>query len=146
MADVIKMLEQDHREAEALFAKIKETNGAARAGLVTKLADALKLHMEVEEKIVYPAISKQVTGGTEMVEEAQTEHQGARKVLGDVEKLSPNEPGFDGALGDARGRDLPPRQRRRGRGVPDVPQVGGRHRARPARRAGRCREGCGPPA
>ena len=98
MADVIKMLEQDHREAEALFAKIKETNGAARAGLVTKLADALKLHMEVEEKIVYPAISKQVTGGTEMVEEARTEHQGARKVLGDVEKLSPNEPGFDGAL------------------------------------------------
>ena len=92
MADVIKMLEQDHREAEALFAKIKETNGAARGGLVTKLADALKLHMEVEEKIVYPAISKQVTGGTKMVEEAQTEHQGARKVLGDVEKLSPNEP------------------------------------------------------
>ena len=27
----------------------------------------------------------------------RTEHQGARKVLGDVEKLSPNEPGFDGA-------------------------------------------------
>ena len=31
---------------------------------MTKLADALKLHMEVEEKIVYPAISKQVTVAT----------------------------------------------------------------------------------
>ena len=58
MADVTKMLEQDHREAEDLFAKIKETNGAARAALVTKLAGALKLHMQVEEKIVYPAIAK----------------------------------------------------------------------------------------
>lgn len=98
MADVTKMLEQDHREAEDLFAKIKETNGAARAALVTKLAGALKLHMQVEEKIVYPAIAKQVDGGDDMVDEATTEHEGARKALADVEKLSPNEPGFDGAL------------------------------------------------
>jgi len=98
MADVTKMLEQDHREAEDLFAKIKETNGAARAGLVTKLAGALKLHMQVEEKIVYPAIAKQVDDGDDMVDEAITEHEGARKALADVEKLSPNEPGFDGAL------------------------------------------------
>ena len=33
-----------------------------------------------------------------MVDEATTEHEGARKALADVEKLSPNEPGFDGAL------------------------------------------------
>ena len=98
MADVTKMLEHDHREAEDLFAKIKETNGAARAGLVTKLAGALRLHMQVEETIVYPAIAKQVDGGDDMVEEATTEHEGARKALADVEKLSPNEPGFDGAL------------------------------------------------
>ena len=98
MADVTKMLEQDHREAEDLFAKIKETNGAARAGLVTKLVAALRLHMQVEETIVYPAIAKQVDGGDDMVEEATTEHEGARKALADVEKLSPNEPGFDGAL------------------------------------------------
>ena len=31
MADVTEMLEQDHREAEELFQKIKDTNGAARA-------------------------------------------------------------------------------------------------------------------
>ena len=98
MADVTKMLEQDHREAEDLFAKIKETNGAARANLVTKLAGALRLHMKVEETIVYPAIAKQVDDGDDMVAEAITEHEGARKALADVEKLSPNEPGFDGAL------------------------------------------------
>ena len=99
MPDVTKMLEQDHREAEGLFAKIKESNGASRAALVTKLADALKLHMQVEEKIVYPAIAKQVDGGDDMVDEAVTEHEGARRALAEVEKLSPDEPGFDAALG-----------------------------------------------
>ena len=85
MADVTEMLEQDHREAEELFQKIKDTNGAARAGLVTKLADALKLHMQVEEDIVYPAIARQVDDGEEMVKEARTEHEGARKDLAAVE-------------------------------------------------------------
>ena len=98
MADVVTMLEQDHREVEELFEKIKNTNGAVRAQLVTRLAADLRLHMKVEESIVYPAIAKQVDDGDDMVEEAKTEHEGARKVLGDVEKLSPNEPGFDGAL------------------------------------------------
>ena len=65
---------------------------------MVKLVDALRLHMQVEESIVYPAIAKQVGGGGDMVTEAETEHEGARKVLADVEKLSPNEPGFDGAL------------------------------------------------
>jgi iron-sulfur cluster repair protein YtfE (RIC family) len=98
MADVTELLEQDHREAEDLFEKIRDTNGAARAGLVVKLVDALRLHMQVEEEIVYPAIARQVDGGDDMVKEAKTEHEGARKALADVEKLSPNEPGFDGAL------------------------------------------------
>ena len=99
MADVVTMLEQDHREVEELFEKIKNTNGAdAGPARHTRLAADLRLHMKVEESIVYPAIAKQVDDGNDMVEEAKTEHEGARKVLGDVEKLSPNEPGFDGAL------------------------------------------------
>ena len=53
--------------------------------------------MKVEESIVYPAIAKQVDDG-DVVEEDKTEHKGARKALDDVEKLSPDKPGFDGAL------------------------------------------------
>jgi iron-sulfur cluster repair protein YtfE (RIC family) len=98
MGDVIEMLEADHREAEELFELIKVTAGETRGGHVDKLAAALRLHMQVEEQIVYPAIAKQVDDGADMVKEAKTEHEGARKVLADVEKLSPNEPGFDGAL------------------------------------------------
>ena len=76
---------------------------------MTKRVDALKLHMQVEEDIVYPAIVLQVDDGEEMVKEARTEHEGARKDLAAVEELSPNEPGFDGALDLLEARHLPPR-------------------------------------
>jgi iron-sulfur cluster repair protein YtfE (RIC family) len=99
MSDVTRILERDHRKVERLFEQIKRQQGSIRANLVDQLAADLRLHMRVEETIVYPFIVKQLNGeGKEMVEEAKTEHEGARKVLAEVERLSPNEPGFDGAL------------------------------------------------
>ena len=123
MADVTEMLEQDHREAEELFQKIKDTNGAAHAGLVTKLADALKLHMQVEEDIVYPAIALQVDDGEEMVKEARTEHEGARKDLAAVEAVVAERTRIRRCARPARSWHLPPRRGRRGRGLPEVPGV-----------------------
>ncbi len=99
MSDVTRILEQDHRKVEELFAQIKKQQGAIRGRLVETLASELRTHMRVEETIVYPFIVKQLaTDGKDMVEEAKTEHEGARKVLADVERLSPSEPGFDGAF------------------------------------------------
>ena len=92
------MLEADHREAEDLFRRIKQTNGEARSALVEELASALRLHMKVEETIVYPAIAKQVEGGAAEIDEAETEHAEARKALDDVDQLTPDGPGFDAAL------------------------------------------------
>ncbi len=98
MADVTKMLEKDHREVARLFREIKKTNGAARRKLVDQLTADLRLHMKVEESIVYPAMDRKFGLGSVLIDEAKTEHKGARKVLADVEKLSPSQPGFDGAL------------------------------------------------
>jgi iron-sulfur cluster repair protein YtfE (RIC family) len=99
MSDVTRILEQDHRAVERLFEQIQKQQGTDRAKLVEQLASDLRTHMRVEETIVYPFIVKQLASdGKEMVEEAKTEHEGARKVLAEVERLSPNEPGFDGAL------------------------------------------------
>ena len=77
MADVTEMLEQDHRKVEKLFEQIKGSKGAARAKFVERLVADLRLHMKVEESIVYPAIAKQVDDGDDMVKEAKTEHKGA---------------------------------------------------------------------
>ena len=56
MADVTEVLEQDHRKVEKLFEQIKGSRGAARAKFVERLVSDLRLHMKVEESIVYPAI------------------------------------------------------------------------------------------
>ena len=94
--DVTKILEQDHRDAESLFDKILKAEGSERQSLIDELNTALRAHMELEERVVYPAIEP-VTGA-EDVQEANQEHQLARQGLDSMLELAPDEPGFDGAL------------------------------------------------
>ena len=93
--DVTRMLEADHREAEALFDKIEKAQGDARRPLVDQLAMALRGHMELEETVVYPRM-RSVTG-EEAVTEATTEHELARRSLAEMVRLAPDEPGFGAA-------------------------------------------------
>jgi iron-sulfur cluster repair protein YtfE (RIC family) len=94
--DVTRILEQDHRDAEDLFAKIEAASGKRRQSYVDELSQALQAHMALEEDVVYPRM-KPITGGKD-VQEGITEHELARKILADVEALSPDEPGFGAAL------------------------------------------------
>jgi hemerythrin-like domain-containing protein len=94
--DVTRILEADHRQVEELFEEIDGAEGEARQPFIDELATSLRAHMELEEQIVYPAIEP-VTGD-ETVQEAQTEHQLARKGLEDMLRLAPDEPGFGAAL------------------------------------------------
>jgi hemerythrin superfamily protein len=94
--DVTKLLEADHRQVEELFDKIEKAKGDARQPLIDQLATALRAHMQLEEQVLYPAMAP-VTG-EEPVEEANTEHELARKGLEDVLRLAPDEPGFGAAL------------------------------------------------
>ena len=94
--DVTRILEADHREAEALFAKIEAAEGKARQPFIDELTKALRGHMELEESVVYPAM-KPVTGA-EDVQEGTTEHDLARDGLDAMNGLAPDEPGFGAAL------------------------------------------------
>jgi hemerythrin superfamily protein len=94
--DPTKMLEADHRHVEALFDAIEEAEGDDRMPLVEELATALRAHMELEERVVYPAMEP-VTGA-EAVEEGNKEHELSRSSLADVVELAPDEPGFGAAL------------------------------------------------
>ena len=94
--DPTKLLEADHRSVETLFGKIKRAKGQKRTPLVEQLATSLRGHMELEERVLYPAMEK-VTGG-EMLEEATVEHELARKTLAEMLNLAPDKPGFEAAL------------------------------------------------
>jgi hemerythrin superfamily protein len=95
--DVTRMLEADHRQVEDLFEQISKTqDGADRLPLIEELATALEGHMALEEEVVYPAMEP-VTGA-ETVQEGETEHELARKTLAEMQRLAPDQPGFEGAM------------------------------------------------
>ena len=70
--------------------------GAEREKVVTELQQALTLHMELEEQLVYPLVQSNV--GVEDAEEAEIEHGFARETLAKLVS-SVSEPGF-GALAE----------------------------------------------
>lgn len=94
--DPIVMLRADHRRVEALFARIQTNEGDERAKLVQQLLQSLRVHMALEESHVYPLLREEVN--LRLAEQAGVEHQLARDGLAQLEKLTPDEPGFDGAL------------------------------------------------
>ena len=97
MPDPMTLLKADHKDTKALLKKLADSNkGAAREKMTEKLIDSLKLHMKIEEKLIYPHVKKHV--GKEAVDEANIEHALVRKTLGDLSKLV-SKPGF-GAIVD----------------------------------------------
>ena len=93
--DVLKMLEQDHRQVEDMLQRLRESEpGPDRAEVTTALQKALELHMRFEEEHLYPLLQELEA---EMEQEAETEHQLARQGLAQAVELM-EEPGFGAAV------------------------------------------------
>jgi iron-sulfur cluster repair protein YtfE (RIC family) len=101
VADIIKLLETDHREVEGLFAKAESTSGAAKEQVVTKIASELTLHAQVEEQIVYPAMRKAGLG--ELVDEAEREHQKVKELVAKLESMDGSTADVDPILSELKG-------------------------------------------
>jgi hemerythrin-like domain-containing protein len=97
MNDPIAMLKRDHREAAAILKQLSESKNptATRRRLTQKVTAALELHMDVEERLLYPLVAEHV--GDEEEQEAETEHQLARTGLVEMNKLV-DQPGFGAAV------------------------------------------------
>jgi len=96
MNDPIAMLKRDHREAAAMLKKLADSKpGAARRRTTDELSAALALHMEIEEKLIYPLVAERV--GTDEEQEAETEHSLARQGLAKMNDLV-DEGGFGAAV------------------------------------------------
>jgi iron-sulfur cluster repair protein YtfE (RIC family) len=96
MADPIALLKQDHKEAKQLLRELADSRpGSRRQVKVTKLSDALLLHMQIEQEIIYPVVAERV--GAEAATEANTEHDLARDGIASMQRLVA-EPGFGAAI------------------------------------------------
>ena len=98
--DPTKLLETDHRQVEALFDAIDKAEGDDRIPLIDELIKSLTAHMRLEEQVLYPAMTPAT--GQEAVEEADKEHELARKSLQEMVDLAPDGPGFGAAMEAAK--------------------------------------------
>ncbi len=97
--DAITLLKDDHKDVAALFREYdagKDKMSAARKEKLTeKICEELKIHMQIEEEIFYPAIEEQMADVEEVVGEAKVEHKTFKRLIRDIDSGSPADEEFD---------------------------------------------------
>ena len=92
--DAIALLKADHRQVEEWFEQFEKAEGAERKQeLATQICEALKVHATIEEEIFYPAFLE-ATDDTDLHHEAEIEHDGAKKLIAEIEALSADDEYF----------------------------------------------------
>jgi hemerythrin superfamily protein len=93
--DAISLLKADHRQVEDWFGQFEKARDADRKQkLATRICDALKVHTTIEEEIFYPAFLE-ATGEKDIHHEAEVEHNGAKKLIAEIEESSPEDDYFE---------------------------------------------------
>ncbi len=97
--DPIELLKKDHREVEKLFEAYDEAGDEAYAtkqGLFNEILAALKVHMDIEETIFYPAVKKVSSKEVkDEVREADEEHHVVKLLLSELARMKPQDEQFD---------------------------------------------------
>jgi hemerythrin-like domain-containing protein len=73
------LLKQEHKEAKGLFKELLKADVVDREK-AELLCHKLQLHMEMEEKCLYPILDK-ISSTSDMAEEAELEHAEAKKFI-----------------------------------------------------------------
>lgn len=99
--DAVNLLKDDHRRVNALFdefEKIKDGRAnKEKQRIVTEACNELRIHAELEEKIFYPAVRKAIDDD-DMMNEAIVEHQTAKDLIAQLERMTPQNDMFVGTF------------------------------------------------
>lgn len=102
MANPIKIIKDDHRTVEALFKKFEGLGDEAfvtKKKLSTEIINFLMIHAEMEEKLYYPPTKDAFNNEDDkMIEEALVEHEVAKRLMKDIEKLDGEDPQFEAKM------------------------------------------------
>ncbi len=83
--DATLLLDEDHNEVIRMFEQYKAAHDARRQQLLaSQIAQALVVHMQIEEEIFYPAYQR-ATGDQEVLKDGLQEHKEARELLSKIE-------------------------------------------------------------
>jgi len=95
--DAVALLVADHVAVSQLFAEYdKALPSAEKKALVAQLCTALRVHVQIEEELFYPAIEAMLADPM-LVPEARLEHTGVKNLIAQLEGVEP-----DGVMYDAK--------------------------------------------
>ena len=106
-SDAIELLQEDHREVEALFNEYEQLESDdvdAKESVAAEICEKLTVHAQIEEEIFYPAARQALGGDTEIVDDAEEEHADAKQLIAEIEEMSPEDSDYDAkvkSLGEA---------------------------------------------
>jgi hypothetical protein len=90
----VTLLKKDHREVEGWFDEYEQLEDESeKLALFNQIALALKVHTRIEEEIFYPEERGQVED--DMLDEAYVEHDGAKKLIAEIEAMQPSDEYYD---------------------------------------------------
>jgi hemerythrin superfamily protein len=93
--DAVALLKADHRQVKEWFEEFEKSRSAkVKQNLAANICKALTVHTEIEEEIFYPAFLA-ATKDKDMHHEAIIEHDGAKKLIAEIEASSPADDYFD---------------------------------------------------
>ena len=93
--DAIALLKADHRQVEQWFGQFEKARDDQRKlELATSICNALKIHTMIEEELFYPAFIE-ATEEEDIHHEAIVEHDGAKKLIAEIEASGPDDDFYD---------------------------------------------------
>ena len=94
-ADAVALLKADHKQVKTWFDQFeKSRSDKVKQKLATDICKALAVHAEIEEEIFYPAFLS-ATKDKDTHHEAIVEHDGAKKLIAEIEGSNPSDDYFD---------------------------------------------------
>jgi hemerythrin superfamily protein len=90
---IIEMLKEDHEKVKGLFEDFGSAEGRQQADIAATAIMELEVHADLEEKLIYPAIRKEIDED-EMMNEAVEEHHLVHILIKELKKLKPKDEVF----------------------------------------------------
>ena len=95
--DALSLLIQDHKDVKEMFEQfdgLSDRSKATKKKLADQICQALTVHTQLEEKILYPAVRKAIND-EDLMDEALVEHASAKKLIAQIQSMEADDDLYD---------------------------------------------------
>ena len=95
--DALDLLKQDHDAVDKLFKRFEKLEGDddGKDDCVQQICEALTIHASIEEEIFYPEVRKKLADDEGVMDEAEVEHDGVKRLVAELEDMSAGDELYD---------------------------------------------------